>query len=90
MEKETIEEAAERLYPVILEDNWDKNKQYREAFVEGVQWQLQQQDEFAIGFADWIHSNTVYCGNGFYSYIGDSQQYKLNKLLEIYKQQLPK
>lgn len=29
--QETLEEAAERLYPIILEDNgWDKNKQYRD------------------------------------------------------------
>ena len=36
MKQETLEEAAERLYPIILEDDgWDKNKQYRDEWLEG-------------------------------------------------------
>lgn len=31
-EQQLIEYAARKLYPIILEDDWDKNKQYREEF----------------------------------------------------------
>ena len=44
-------------------------------------------DEFAIGFAEWMRQNTIYNGSEYYIYIDDSQQYKLNKLLEIYKKE---
>ena len=42
-DKETLEEAAERLYPIILEDDgWDKNKQYRDEWIEGAKWQKEK------------------------------------------------
>lgn len=44
-------------------------------------------DDFAIGFAEWMRQNTIYNGSEYYVYIDDSQQYKLNKLLEIYKKE---
>ena len=40
--KETLEEAAYRLYPIILEDEWDKNKQYRDEWIEGAKWQQER------------------------------------------------
>jgi hypothetical protein len=43
MKQETLEEAAERLYPIILEDDgWDKNKQYRDEWIEGAKWQQER------------------------------------------------
>lgn len=43
MKKETLEEAAYRLYPIVLEDDeWDKNKQYRDEWIEGAKWQQEQ------------------------------------------------
>lgn len=43
MNKETLEEAAYRLYPIVLEDDeWDKNKQYRDEWIEGAKWQQEQ------------------------------------------------
>lgn len=40
---ETLEKAAERLYPIILEDDgWDKNKQYRDEWIEGVKYQAER------------------------------------------------
>ena len=42
MKRETLEEAAERLFPIILEDGWDKNKQYRNEWVEGAKWQQER------------------------------------------------
>ena len=54
--KETLEEAAQRLYPIELEDDeWDKNKQYRDEWIEGAKWQqermysdMQEYAEFCI------------------------------------------
>lgn len=41
--KEPLEETAERLYPIILEDDgWDKNKQYRDEWIEGAKWQQER------------------------------------------------
>jgi hypothetical protein len=41
--KETLEETALRLYPIILEDDgWDKNKQYRDEWIEGAKWQAER------------------------------------------------
>jgi hypothetical protein len=43
MNKETLEEAALRLYPIILEDDgWDKNKQYRDEWIEGAKWKQER------------------------------------------------
>ena len=43
MNKETREEAAQRLYPIELEDDgWDKNKQYRDEWIEGAKWQQER------------------------------------------------
>jgi len=43
MNKETLEEAAQRLYPIELEDDgWDKNKQYRDEWIEGAKWQQER------------------------------------------------
>lgn len=41
--KESIEETAEKLFPVVLEnDDWDKNKQYRDEWIEGAMWQAER------------------------------------------------
>jgi hypothetical protein len=50
MNKETLEEAALRLYPIILEDDgWDKNKQYRDEWIEGAKWQQEQdKNKFSV------------------------------------------
>lgn len=44
-------------------------------------------DEFAIGFAEWIHSNASYAGNGHYVVIGHTSYHTIPKLLEIYKKE---
>jgi len=38
MKQETLEEAALRLYPIILKDGWDKNKHYRDKWIECAKW----------------------------------------------------
>lgn len=45
-------------------------------------------DNFAIGFAEWMHSNTIYNGTEYYSVIGHIGHHKLDKLLQIYKSKL--
>ena len=47
--KETLEEAAERLYP-----NYQQ-----EIFINGAKWQQERQVKLAIEFADWIGKNTI-------------------------------
>ena len=38
-----LREAAQRLYPIELEDDeWDKNKQYRDEWIEGAKWQQER------------------------------------------------
>jgi hypothetical protein len=44
-------------------------------------------NEFAIGFAEWIHSNAGYAGNGHYVVIGNTSYHTIPKLLEIYKKE---
>jgi hypothetical protein len=63
--QETLEEAAVRLYPIILEDDgWDKNTQYRDEWIEGAKWQ--QNDRFPflnqiIDFEDDYHRILFEC-----------------------------
>jgi hypothetical protein len=54
LKQETLEEAAYRLYPIVLEDDeWDKNKQYRDEWIEGAKWQQERRysEEDMIAFA---------------------------------------
>jgi hypothetical protein len=57
--QETLEEASERLYPIILEDDgWDKNEQYRDEWIEGAKWRQEQDknkysEEEVLEFANW-------------------------------------
>lgn len=44
---ETLEETAVKNYPTIHE-------QYQyDAFISGAKWQMDNQDNFAVGFAEW-------------------------------------
>ena len=56
--KETLEEAAERLYPEnwqsIMEGYHDSNSYERTAFIEGAKWQAERMYSEAIEFAEWI------------------------------------
>jgi len=59
--QETLEEIAYMLYPIVLEDDeWDKNKQYRDEWIEGAKWQQEQNknlytEEDMIEFADFYY-----------------------------------
>jgi hypothetical protein len=40
--EETLEEASLRLYPINSSGTWDFNKQYRDEWIEGANWQAQR------------------------------------------------
>ena len=46
MKQETLEEVADRLYPIIETDNYmdmyDKNFDIRKSFIEGAKWQQER------------------------------------------------
>ena len=44
-------------------------------FLAGVEWQIQQQDEFVIGFVEWIFGRDV----------NDEESLTIKKHLQIYK-----
>jgi len=51
----------------------------------------ERDDQHAIAFAEWMHENTVYSGNGFYtSFIPkhNNCQFKLIQLIKLYNQSL--
>jgi hypothetical protein len=53
--QETLEEVALKLYPIILEyDDWDKNKQYRDEWINGAKWQQQN-------IPICIYAENIYC-----------------------------
>ena len=80
-DKETLEEAAYRLYPIILEDEWDKNKQYRDEWIEGAKWQQERMySEEGVGE---IVYNIVGELAKYHSIIIDGV--KLNELFEQFK-----
>ena len=55
MNKETLEEAAERFSIDIREEN------YKDGFIEGAIWQQERMYSEAIEFAEWIRINPYVC-----------------------------
>jgi hypothetical protein len=70
--KTELEEAAEKY---IEEYMWEEEQDPWFDFMEGAKWQMDKQEEFAIGFAEW-------CLNYIPENIITSKQ-----LLEIYKKE---
>jgi len=71
--QETLEEVAEIFTPQL--DKWT----IKEIFIAGAKWQMDNQDEFAIGFAEWLviryNEDIIY------------DEYTTKELLEIYKKE---
>jgi hypothetical protein len=42
MEKETLEEAAERIYPINIVVDYDTNEDIRNIWIEGAKWQAER------------------------------------------------
>jgi hypothetical protein len=89
--QETLEEAAERLYP----EEWDWRE--REIFIKGAKWQMDKQDEFTLGFLHWYNTSQeceTYLRRNYPKNITmNGEHYKkvleINKeLLEMYKKTL--
>ncbi len=58
--KETLEEAAER-YAVNRSSADVFRKAHREDFINGAKWQMDKQDNFAVGFAEWSVARALGC-----------------------------
>ena len=81
MKQETIEEAAEKFTPQL--DKWT----IKEIFINGAKWQMDKQDEFAIGFLEFTEG-TYSFGNimgKWYSHADTSKEYTTKELLEQFK-----
>ena len=85
--KETIEEAAQKNANQFID-----GKDHYYGFMAGAQWQLQQQDAFAIGFAEFLQLFTQEFEDGDLRYWNKDkwERKSMSELLEIYKNQLPK
>ena len=59
--QETLEEAAER-YAVNRSSADVFRKAHREDFINGAKWQMDKQDNFAVGFAEWSVARALGCG----------------------------
>ena len=69
VKQETLEETAERLYPIILKDDgWDKNKQYRDEWIEGAKWQQEQNDTSKVTRVEVIQHSPPYNGRAYTNY----------------------
>ena len=69
IDKHKLEEVALRLYPIILEDDgWDKNKQYRDQWIEGAKWQQEQNDTSKVTRVEVIQHSPPYNGRAYTNY----------------------
>ena len=67
MNKETLEEAAFRLYPRLINDPYnpmeDDNKEYRDIWISGAKWKQERmysEEEMKIA---WINGNNYHRGS---------------------------
>ena len=52
--KETLEQVAERLYPINFSIDYDKNKEERDIWLEGAKWQQERsysEEDLRIAYA---------------------------------------
>jgi hypothetical protein len=74
-----------------IEDNIHSDMTFMEVLrliEQALEMEKQQQDEFAIGFAEWCNENyEFYHGDAEYYSHTESKWYKAKELLEIYKKQ---
>ena len=89
MKQETVEEAAERIYPTpnpyIMGIDLG-NSMRREAFKEGAKWQMDKQSDFIIGFLEFIEGTYSYSNifDHWYLHSDTSKTYSKKQLLEVY------
>ena len=76
-------EASELYFPIDTNCNYEEKllvdiKYRREYFIEGCEYQLKEQEDFAIGFGEYLDSLTAQ----------DMGILSIKELLEIYKETL--
>ena len=81
MNKETLEEAAERFSIDIREEN------YKDGFIEGAKWQQERMYSEAIEFAEWIRIKDFQTASKD-NWIGlDMKYYTTEELFEQFKKE---
>ena len=81
--REKFIEASELYFPIDTNCNYEEKllvdiKYRREYFIEGCEYQLKEQEDFAIGFGEYLDSLTAQ----------DMGILSIKELLEIYKETL--
>jgi len=84
--QETLEEEAERLYPIYMElgnctIEHDSNEELREAFIEGAKWQQQQNKNL------YSEGEVEYLLYSFKNYLGFGEEVNEKKWFEQFKKQ---
>ena len=79
-------EASELYFPIDTNCNYEEKllvdiKYRREYFIEGCEYQLKEQEDFAIGFMKWFYENA-------YLIEWLSNDHKREQLLKAYKKTL--
>ena len=86
--KETLEEAAEKVYPNdgFKDEIWaDIGEVFREKFIEGAKWQQERMYSEAIEFAEWIRIKDFQTASKD-NWIGlDMKYYTTEELFEQFK-----
>ena len=79
--QETLEEVAKKKYGTSIYD-FDEV----DAFVEGAKWQQEQQDNFVIGFLEYIEGTYSYSNiyDHWYLHSDTSKTYSKIELLKVY------
>lgn len=94
MKQETLEEVAFRLYPRLINDPYnpkeDDNEESREDFIDGAKWQMDRQDNFIIGFLEFIEGTYSYSNifDYWYLHADTSKTYTKKELLKKYNDTL--
>jgi len=90
--KETLEEAAESRYGTDMDSIrgskiYDLNADVKRGFVAGAKWRQEQQDDFIVGFLEFIEGTYSYSNifDHWYLHANTSKAYTKKELLKVYR-----
>ena len=90
--KETLEEAAESRYGTDMDSIrgskiYDLNADVKRGFVAGAKWRQEQQDDFIVGFLEFIEGTYSYSNifDHWYLHSNTSKAYTKKELLKVYR-----
>ncbi|WP_296683404.1 hypothetical protein [Flavobacterium sp.] len=90
--QETLEEVAEKWVFETNNHKWSNNDDTAgdnyNSFKEGAKWQINNQDNFAIEFAEWLRINYYNNGEIWIEWNSDDNTHSSKELLEIFKNTL--